>query len=49
MFGVWQSCVGCCCDVVVGVWDSYMGFSGIVVDVWESYVGYNIVVGAWDR
>ena len=28
------------CDVVVGVWDSYVGNCGVVVVVWDSYVGY---------
>ena len=27
------------CDVVVGVWDSYVGYCGAVVGVLNSYVG----------
>ena len=26
------------CGVVVGVWDSYVGYCGVVVGVWDSYV-----------
>ena len=37
------------CGVVVGVWDSYVGYCSVVVGVWDSYVGYcSVVVGVWD-
>ena len=33
------------CGVVVVVWDSYVGYSGVVV-VWDYYVGYcGVIVG----
>ena len=35
--------------VVVGVWDSYMGYCRVVVGVWDSYVGNcGVVVGILD-
>ena len=47
MVYVWTSVLYC--GVVVGIWDSYAGYSGQVVGVWNSYVGYcGVMVYVWD-
>ena len=28
--------------VVVGAWDSYVGYCGVMVGVWDFYVGYSV-------